>query len=81
MCPLLSVKYLWCEKVFVGVALYLIVVCSTCGRLLVANGDKKSRRCAYCGTRLSLDKVKCVGSVETAGKAAEIVQLLKQEKS
>ncbi|MCW4051814.1 MAG: DUF1922 domain-containing protein [Candidatus Bathyarchaeota archaeon] len=69
------------KKVFVGIVLYLIVVCSTCGKLLVADGEKKSRRCAYCGTKLSLNKVKLVGSVETAGKAAEIVQLLKQEKS
>ena len=47
----------------------------------MANGDKKSRRCAYCGTRLSLDKVKVIGSVETAGEAAEVIQLLKRGKS
>ena len=59
--------------------MYLIVVCSTCGRLLVADGDKKSRRCAYCGVKVSLTKVKFVGSVETAREAAEVVQLLKQK--
>jgi len=47
--------------------------------LLVADGDKKSRRCAYCGTKVSLTKVKIVGSVETAREAAEVVQLLKQK--
>ncbi len=61
--------------------MFLIVVCSTCGRLLVADGDKKSRRCAYCGTRLSLNKVKVISSVETAGEAAEVIQLLKRGKS
>lgn len=60
--------------------MYLIVVCSGCGRLLVADAEKKSRRCPYCGVKVWLAKAKRVGSAETAIGASELVQRLKRRK-
>jgi len=69
-----------CEKVFVGFAVYLIVVCGGCGRLLVADAVNKSRRCPYCGVRVWLARAKRVGSAETAREASELVRYLKRKK-
>jgi len=66
------------KKVFVGFLVFVIVVCEGCGRLLVANGNLKSRRCPYCGFRVWLTKAKLVASVETAREACELVQRLKR---
>ncbi len=59
--------------------MYVIVVCGSCGRLLVADAGKKSRTCAYCGARVWLARAKRVGSAETSRKAAVLVQHLKQK--
>ena len=58
--------------------MYLVVVCSGCGRLVVADASKKSRRCAYCGVRVWLARVRRVGCVNTAREAVELVQFLKR---
>jgi len=60
--------------------MYLIVVCSNCGHLLVADGEKKSRSCSYCGVRVWLVKARRLGSAETAKEASELVQHLKRIK-
>lgn len=58
--------------------MYLIVVCGGCGRLLVADAGKKSRRCPYCGTKVWLAKARHAGRAETAREASELVQHLKR---
>ena len=60
--------------------MYLIVVCSKCGRLLVADAGKKSRRCPYCRARLLLAKTQRVGNAKTAMEASELAQHLKRRK-
>jgi len=60
--------------------MYLIVVCSGCGRLLVANMEANSRRCPYCGVRVRLAKAKRVGGAKTAREASVLVQHLKQRR-
>ncbi len=60
--------------------MYLIVVCVGCGRLLVADDGKKSRRCPYCGVRVWLAKAKRVGSAGSARDASELVQCLKRKR-
>jgi LSD1 subclass zinc finger protein len=60
--------------------MYLIVVCSGCGRLLVTNRGAKSRSCPYCGVRVKLAKAKLVGSAKTAREASELAQRLKQRR-
>jgi len=50
-----------------------------CGKLFVADGSKKSRRCPYCGVRVWLTKAKHFGTAETARKASELVKYLKQK--
>jgi DNA-directed RNA polymerase subunit RPC12/RpoP len=61
--------------------MYLIVVCGSCGRLLVADGSKKSRRCSYCGFKVWLAKAKRVESAESAREASELVQYLKRKRA
>ncbi|UCH31893.1 MAG: DUF1922 domain-containing protein [Candidatus Bathyarchaeota archaeon] len=58
----------------------MIIVCSSCGMLLVADSAKRSRRCSYCGQRVLLNKAKLVGSAETAREAIVLVQKLKRRK-
>jgi len=58
--------------------LFIIIVCSGCGRLLVANGYMKSRRCPYCRKKNLLTKVRHVASAKTAKEASELVQQLKK---
>jgi DNA-directed RNA polymerase subunit RPC12/RpoP len=70
---------LW-EKGFVVSSLYLIVVCDGCGRLLVADGGKKSRRCPYCGVRVWLSRARVVGNAGSAREALVLVQRLKRER-
>ena len=78
----LCVKYLFVWKKFSQVSsMYLIVVCCSCGNLLVADGEKKSRRCPYCGVRVWLVKARRLGTVETAREASELVRYLKRRKN
>lgn len=67
------------KKVFVGFVVFVIVVCDGCGRLIVAEGRFKSRRCPYCGFRVWLGRARRVANVESAREARELVQRLKQQ--
>ncbi|MCK4633876.1 DUF1922 domain-containing protein [Candidatus Bathyarchaeota archaeon] len=61
--------------------MYKILVCTGCGRFLVADASKKSRRCPYCGVRIQVIKARHVGSAKTAIEASELVQYLKRRRS
>ncbi|MCK4933671.1 DUF1922 domain-containing protein [Candidatus Bathyarchaeota archaeon] len=58
--------------------MYKVLVCTGCGRLLVADADKKSRRCPYCEVRIQLHKAKAVGTAKTAIEASELARYFKQ---
>ncbi|UCB61326.1 MAG: DUF1922 domain-containing protein [Candidatus Bathyarchaeota archaeon] len=60
--------------------MYPVVVCSDCGRLLVARRDAKSRTCPYCGVRVNLAKAQQVKTAKTAREASKLVQALKKKR-
>jgi len=59
--------------------LYIIVVCSKCGRLLLAKKEYKTRTCPYCGFKGYLDKLKKVATAENADDALTILHKLKRK--
>ncbi|UCE95530.1 MAG: DUF1922 domain-containing protein [Candidatus Bathyarchaeota archaeon] len=60
--------------------MYLIIICSGCGRLLIADASTKSRKCPYCGIKVWLSKAKKVGRAEKAIEASVLVQQLKRKR-
>jgi len=58
----------------------LIVVCSSCGGLLMAAASQKTRTCPYCGSRVSVQKAQRITSAENAFKASEILREIKSKK-
>jgi DNA-directed RNA polymerase subunit RPC12/RpoP len=60
--------------------LTLIVVCNSCGGLLMAANDQKTRTCPYCGSRIDLKRAKKIASAKNAFEASEILRDLKSRK-
>ena len=60
--------------------MYVVIVCSRCGKLLLARADTKTRQCSYCQTRLVLTKTKAVASAKTAKEASILIQAFKRRK-
>ncbi|HDD69723.1 DUF1922 domain-containing protein [Candidatus Bathyarchaeota archaeon] len=58
---------------------FLIVVCSRCGKFLLAKAGQKTRTCPYCGSRIILDRCKRVATFEDVGAASAILKKLKRE--
>jgi len=59
----------------------LIVVCSRCSNLLLANANQKTKTCPYCGSQIILHKARKVASAENAYEASEILKKLKNTES
>jgi LSD1 subclass zinc finger protein len=68
------------KKVFAGFAVFVVVVCGGCGRLLVADDGFKSRRCPHCGFKVWLSKARVVGTAASSRDAVALVQQLKQKR-
>jgi len=58
----------------------LIVACSRCGGLFLAEEGQKTRTCPFCGAHVSINRARKVGSAETAFEASEILRELKSKK-
>lgn len=70
------------EKVFgyvKTVVSFIIVVCGKCEGLLVAKVTQKTKLCAYCGFRMTLDRSKRVAVANDAVEAIGILKKLKKE--
>jgi len=61
--------------------MYVVVVCYSCGRFLLAKGTQKTRRCPYCAARLTLIKTKKVAHVKTAQEASNYIRALKRRRN
>jgi predicted RNA-binding Zn-ribbon protein involved in translation (DUF1610 family) len=57
----------------------LIVVCYTCGGLLLAKTEQKTRTCPYCGSTVILHKAKKLAAAKTASEASAILRKMKTE--
>jgi DNA-directed RNA polymerase subunit RPC12/RpoP len=60
------------------VAVTFVVVCSKCGGLLLAKADQKTRTCPYCGSTVTVERAKKLGSAKTSLEASTLLQRLKQ---
>ncbi len=56
----------------------IVVRCYRCGELLLAKGESKSRRCPYCNTKLSLNKVQILGESKAASEAITLLKKLRE---
>lgn len=61
------------------VASFVIVVCSKCGGLLAAKAEQKTRKCPYCGFKITLYKSKHVAAANSAREASAILKILKRK--
>ena len=61
--------------------MYVVVVCYSCGKLLLAKVVQKTRRCPYCETRITLQRTKKVARVKTAQEASDCIRFLKKERN
>jgi len=59
--------------------MFLIVVCSRCGGLLLAKTEQKTRTCPYCGFKVLTYEARKVASAENAYEASEILRKLKKD--
>lgn len=56
---------------------YLIIKCYSCGNLLLAIAELKTRHCNYCNTRLRLNKVKVIAKAKSSAMATRLIIALK----
>jgi DNA-directed RNA polymerase subunit RPC12/RpoP len=59
----------------------LIIKCSKCGGLLLAQAAQETRSCPYCSFRISVDRAMKLATAKNAYEASNILQKLKQEKA
>jgi DNA-directed RNA polymerase subunit RPC12/RpoP len=58
---------------------YLVVVCTHCGRLLLAVSDKKTRSCPYCGRRVNLKDARVIAHSKNPKEARQVLQEMKTQ--
>ncbi|MEM3641122.1 MAG: DUF1922 domain-containing protein [Candidatus Bathyarchaeia archaeon] len=58
---------------------FLIVVCSHCGKFLIANAQRKTRTCPHCGFKVVIERAKRVASAQNAYDASAILRRLKEQ--
>jgi DNA-directed RNA polymerase subunit RPC12/RpoP len=64
-----------------AVVSFVIIICSSCGGFLAAKAGQKTKRCSYCGSRITLQDSKHVGSANSAREASEILKIFKRKKA
>lgn len=53
---------------------FLIILCNKCRQPSLANDDKKTRRCPYCGNLIRITRLNILSSAEDAETAKEILK-------
>ena len=56
---------------------HVVLVCSGCGRYLIAKAGQKSKQCNYCGNVVDLWRAKKVRSANSAREASKLVREFK----
>jgi predicted RNA-binding Zn-ribbon protein involved in translation (DUF1610 family) len=59
----------------------LVIQCTSCGGLLLAKADQRTRTCPYCGAQVIVSKARNVATAENAYAASEILRKLKSKTS
>jgi DNA-directed RNA polymerase subunit M/transcription elongation factor TFIIS len=57
--------------------MYTIIVCHSCGQLLLAKDNQKTRHCPHCETRINTNGAKVVATARTAQEASKLIRTLK----
>jgi DNA-directed RNA polymerase subunit RPC12/RpoP len=79
-----NVIYSIVEKPFgclITVTAFVILVCRNCGGFLAAKAEQKTKKCPYCGSRITLHKSKHIGSANSAREASTLLKILKRRKA
>jgi len=58
----------------------LIVECPSCGGLLMAAEDQKTRTCPYCGKKIDVRRANRLAAAEDPFTASDILRELKSKK-
>ncbi len=58
----------------------LVIECPSCGGLLMAAEDQKTRTCPYCGARIDVRRANKLAAAEDAFTASSILRELKKRK-
>jgi DNA-directed RNA polymerase subunit RPC12/RpoP len=61
--------------------MYLIINCSSCGKIIMASTANKTRSCHHCGVKVSVQGAKVLVRSRTSQEAVEIIQHLKSQKN
>jgi len=59
--------------------MYAVIVCYSCGRLLLTKTEQKSRQCPHCDARLIVAKTRHVAMAESAREASHLIRSMKQK--
>ena len=58
---------------------YIVVACTSCGHLLLAASDKRTRSCPYCGRRVRIEDARVIVRSESAKEARLVLQEAKTQ--
>ena len=61
--------------------MYLIINCSSCGKIMMASTANKIRSCPHCGVKVPVHGAKVLARSITSLDAVEIIQQLKAKKN
>ena len=53
---------------------YLVIACTSCGRLLLTTSDRKTRTCVYCGKRVKAEEARVEARSENPKVARQFLQ-------
>jgi DNA-directed RNA polymerase subunit RPC12/RpoP len=61
--------------------MYLIINCSSCGKIIMASTANRTKTCTHCGVKVDLHGARVLARSDTTTEALAIIQELKQRKS
>jgi len=60
--------------------MYIVIMCHSCGRLLLARKDQRTRQCPNCEARINTERARVIAAAASAREASELIRALKQKK-
>lgn len=59
--------------------MYTVILCYSCGKLLLARAEQKTRQCPHCEARLLVERTKKVAFSKSAREASKLLRAMKGE--
>jgi len=63
----------------INLHMYAVIVCYSCGRLLLTKTDQKNRQCPHCGARLIVARTKQLALAKSAQDASRLIRAMKEK--